>query len=454
MNAFQRLTFKLFKYPKLKIEDVFTPAKVAKINYIERKSIDKLMSREMNTPGKQIIVFGHSGSGKTSSVINLLEKNQYDYIKTQCESNTSFEQLILNAFDELNVYVVDGRSSKKTTSLKNELAQEYQNIKSIIGTESKSEESTTYARLLPPQLTPQKLAQFMGKKNIVWLIEDFHKVSDKEKVRIADVIKIFVDNANNYEISKIICIGACESAHELIKLDSNLKMRVSEVLVPLLNEDEIREIVVNGFDLLNLNPTKSLVEKLVYYSYGLGASAHQMCLDICRGKKITHAKLKKQDIEDNSFEYAVDGFMNRHQDTFKFIYEAAVKNGVGWYILKTFSSSANEKLSFDEISQKVNKGKKFFDKDEIKDKLDELMGPSFNIICYNYNSDKYALTTPFWYCFLRLQFSIEKSQQSKKKKNNKNLNLNIGNKYKYKDEQIIEKLLVELKKHLLNEEKK
>lgn len=95
MNTFYKITFKLFKRPRMKLEEIFTPAKAADINYIERKEIDSLLSSEMSTPGKQIIVFGHSGSGKTSSVRNLLKKNHYVFIRTHCESSTTFEQLIL-----------------------------------------------------------------------------------------------------------------------------------------------------------------------------------------------------------------------------------------------------------------------------------------------------------------------------------------------------------------------
>lgn len=337
MNLFYQFTFKLFKLPRFKIEDVFTPAKAADVNYVERNDIDNLMSSEMSTPGKQIIVFGHSGSGKTSSVRNLLSKYKYKFIRTHCESNTTFEQLILNAFDELNIFVVsEGKHTKKAT-LKGELAAEYNKIKSSIVSETSSEYSNTYSRLIPPQLTPQKLAQFLGEGNIVWLIEDFHKVAENEKIRIADVIKIFVDNANDYFKSKIICIGACQSAHELIKLNPNLRNRVSEISVPLLNDTEIEKIITNGFNLLNLVPTKSLIEKLVYYSDRLGASAHQMCMDICKGKNISKTQLKKTNIDDDYFKYAVDGFIKRSSDTFKSIYDAAVKNELGWYILKTFS---------------------------------------------------------------------------------------------------------------------
>lgn len=447
MNAFFKFTFKLFKRPRIKLEDVFTPAKAADINYIERKYIDSQLSSEMTTPGKQIIVFGHSGSGKTSSVLNLLSKSQYNYIKTHCESSTTFEQLILNAFDALNVFVVSSKSYKKTSVFKGELATEYKIIKANIGGEKITEESNTYDRLLPPQLTPQKLAQFMGEGKIVWLIEDFQKVCIEEKVRIADVLKIFVDNANDYSVSKIICIGACQSAHELIKLDPNLRTRVSEVHVPLLTDDEIRDIITNGFRLLNVVPTLSLVDKLVYYSDRLGAYAHQMCVDICKGENISQTLIKKRNIDDTSFQYAVDGFIKRSSDTFKSIYEAAVKNGLGWYVLKTFSSN-NYNLSFDDICKKVNKGKCSFKKCEIKEKLEELMSPSFGIIYYNPNSEKYAFSTPFWHRFSRLQFSIEKSEQNRKIRNGKNPNLKLiskDDKFQIVDEKMLD-LLNELYK--------
>ena len=425
MRRFKKITFSLFKLPKIKLEEVFTPATAAEVNYIGRKDIDAQLLSEMKTPGKQIIVFGHSGSGKTSSVRNLLNRNGYKYIRTQCESNTTFEQLILNAFDELNVYVVSGRTHKQSTSLKGDIAAEYKSIKASISSGLMSETGETYTRLLPPQLTPQKLAKFLGEGKIVWLIEDFHKVSLNEKVRIADAIKIFVDNANDYPISKIICIGACQSAHELIELDPNLQSRVSEISVPLLTDGEIEKIIRNGFSLLNIIPSQSLVEKLIFYSDRLGASAHQMCMDICKGKNIYKTKIKKHQIDDSSFQFAVNGFIERSSDTLKSIYESATKNELGWYILKTLTHNVKDKLSFEEICRRVNNGKATFNDDEIKAKLDELQSPAFDIIYYNPKSEKYAFSSPFWHRFLRLQFSIETADKVRKKKNKCNRNLEL-----------------------------
>ena len=434
MNRLQQLSFNILKYPTLKLEDVFTPAVAAKENYIEREDIDSLLSSEMQTPGKQIIIFGHSGSGKTSSVRYLLNRSKYSYVRTHCESNTTFEQLILNVFDELNPYILSNKTIAHKYAHRREMAVEYNNIKASLAQETNSEESKVYTRVLPLQLTPQKLAQFMGQYNLVWIIEDFHKVSAKEKVRIADVIKIFVDNANDYSLSKIICIGACQSAHDLIKLDPNLRTRVSELSVPLLKDEEIKKIIDNGFYLLNIEPDKSLVEKLVYYSDRLGSFAHQMCMDICKGLGIRKTNFRKKHVGDDAFQFAVNGFIMRSSDTFKSMYEAAVKNELGWYILKTFSHNAKEKLSLKEICKRVNHGKVSFSEDEIIAKLEELMSPAFNIIYFNLNSEKYALSTPFWHSFLRIQFGIEKAQQIQKNKNRHNPNLKlVDKKSKYYD---------------------
>ena len=446
MNKITKFFSKYFIFPRIKSSEVFTPAIAASINYIKRTEIDDLLSSGMSIPGKQIVVFGHSGSGKTSSVLNLLHKKQYKFIRTQCESSTTFNQLILNAFDSLDAYVVSNIAIKKSNSINGNLATEYKKIKASIGHNISYEETNTLSRILPPQLTSQKLANFMGKGNIVWLIEDFHKVSESEKKRIADVLKTFVDNANDYPQSKIICIGACESAYELIKLDPNLSTRVSEISVPLLKDEEIREIITNGFSLLNVTASESLIEKLVYYSDRLVASAHQMCLDICKGENISRKAIKRKQINDDSFKYAVDGFIKSSSDTLKTIYDAAVKNEIGWYILKAFSYNENEKLSFTEISKQINRDRNHYGKEKIEEKLQELMNPPLNIIYYNSNSEKYALSTPFWHRFLRMQFRIEKEEQNKKRRNRNNPNLYFtdDDKYKLVDQYMID-IIMKLK---------
>nr|WP_315456773.1 hypothetical protein [uncultured Prevotella sp.] len=76
MKIFIKKLVKLFHLPMFWLDEIFTPSTAATINYIERHDIDRKLISEMETPGKQLIVYGHSGSGKTSSVRNMLNKKK------------------------------------------------------------------------------------------------------------------------------------------------------------------------------------------------------------------------------------------------------------------------------------------------------------------------------------------------------------------------------------------
>lgn len=422
------------------LNEVFTPSVAATLNYVERKNIDNTLSTELAIPGKQLLVYGHSGSGKTSSILNLLRKQNKKYIITQCESCTTFEELLLNAFDELEIFVVVKKHNRRQSSSIAKMSAEYQGIKSSFQSQYTVESGSEQERILPPQLTPQKLAKFFGETDTIWIIEDFHKVSQKEKVRIADMIKIFVDNANHFPNAKIICIGATESAHELVQLDTNLKSRISEINIPLLSNDEIRTLVTHGFKLLNIHATESLIDKLVHYSDRLGSAAHQMCWDICNGTNINRTQKYRKVLNDNEFKIAIDQFISRSSGTFIFLYDAAIKDELGWYILRTISSNSQDKISFDELKKIVNQGKKTFNDDEIIYKIEELSNQPFDIIYQQPNNGKYALTSPFWHRFLLIQFELEKANRVKNKNNKKNRQVRLATS---KIDRIVDDALIE-----------
>ena len=72
-------------------------------------------------------------------------------------------------------------------------------------------------RLLPPQLTAQNLAKMIGSVHACWVLEDFHKIEEVEKVKFAQMMKVFADLSDTYPELKIIAIGAVNSAREVIK---------------------------------------------------------------------------------------------------------------------------------------------------------------------------------------------------------------------------------------------
>ena len=438
-NLLDNLLVKLFNIHPVKATDVFTPTTSAETNYVKRPLLESIITKTLLTPGKQLLLFGHSGSGKTTLIRRVLKNNGINSIKTHCEAASTFNDILYAAFDSLNKYVVEEKSSSSTQTIKGSLAAEYKQISTEISKEICEENGTKMVRLLPPQLTPQKLAQFFGEGNLVWIIEDFHKVDDSEKKRIADLLKIFVDNSNDYKVSKVVCIGACENATDLVMLEPDLKTRVDEVKVHMLSEEEIRTLISNGCTLLNLDMESDLLDKISYYSSHIASTAHQMCLDICLSKGIDKRQWNKGHLEDIDFNTAVKGYVKANEGTFSNAYDVAVRNELGWYVLKTFSRNSQSKLSFFEIKRIVNQSKKHFTDDEIREKLTELCTYGLGVLFYSSSSDKYMLASPYWQSFLRIQFAQEaaEKQNAKKKRNLKLVDQNSRDAY-------VDRLMLEL----------
>ena len=100
------------------VTDVFTPTKPARIAFIDRELINEKLVNALKMPGKQLIVYGHSGSGKTTLLANKLDQLYERHITTHCMKGMTFEQIILDAFDQLAPYY----PSEVATAKKNTVA--------------------------------------------------------------------------------------------------------------------------------------------------------------------------------------------------------------------------------------------------------------------------------------------------------------------------------------------
>lgn len=416
---------------KTKLSNVFTPGKIATINYLNRPELEKRVQKALDTPGVQLVLYGHSGSGKTTLVRKVLKCKKINFVRTQCKADMKFEDIILNAFDDLNTYYVSEKTSKRSLKVSHSIKADCESIATDISQMNEISSEQRMVRMLPPRLTPQRLSELFRNIGLVWMIEDFHKLSKDEKQKLADVIKIFVDESNDIcsgIISKIICIGAVCSPRELLSLDTNLSTRVDQIKVPLLTDKEIKEIIVNGCKLLNVEFSDRLSNNLVSYSNNIGALAHSMCYDICYDADIKKTTLIKKKIKDASFNIAIQGYIDKNSDTFKQTYDLiTAKNKTAWYILKSLNTHSNESISFQKLRDRINpKNKKISDSD-IQNALEDLLQPPYGIIRFDEDSEKYSFSTPFWKAFIRIQMDIEQAEVNQKKKRSNALLLDQNN---------------------------
>jgi len=207
------------------LQKVFTPAKSATVTYIQRPKLENDLGRYLSIPGMQLVLYGYTQSGKTTLIRKTLKEKKLKYIETSCEGKTTLEDLILQAYDKLSVYF------KNDYSFTKEKSREFTGTAyDLSGKLASSDSQTTNFTRVAFQTTSQKLATLLGQKEFIWIIDDFHKVNDEEKKKIADILKIFVDSADEFPKTKIICIGAVGTAHELVKLETDLQNRVAEIL--------------------------------------------------------------------------------------------------------------------------------------------------------------------------------------------------------------------------------
>lgn len=311
--------------PNYKTTEIFTPTTPARLTFVERETINDQLVDNIRLPGKQIIVYGHSGSGKTTLLVNKLDQIYEDYVITRCTKETTFDQLLLSAFDQLSPFYTQSKGVSEKSILKSGLSTNYLGIKAQLGSSTTRSSSTNVERVLPPQLTPQNLAEFLGVANCCWVLEDFHKAPIEVRQSLAQNMKVFMDSADNYPSVKIIALGAVDSAHLVIESDQEMKNRVSEIEVPLMSNPEINRIIQRGTELLNIKFDNDVVEGIVWFANGMASVAHELCLHVCNVIGVYETQSTLLTADSAALQEAVNRYIADSSDTLKFSFEKAFR---------------------------------------------------------------------------------------------------------------------------------
>ncbi|HCI2746159.1 TPA: hypothetical protein NO335_004154, partial [Pseudomonas aeruginosa] len=181
----------------------------------------------------------------------------------------------------------------------------YAGIKTAIENSSSSELSKSEKRVLPPQLTPQSLGRLLGASNQCWVIEDFHKIDSSEKQKLSQLLKVFMDLAVEYKNLKIICLGAVDTARQVVDYDEEMKERVAEIHVPLMNDEEINLIITKGQSLLHINIPQPIRRKIIKHACGVASICHQICLNMCINAEIERKCETQKNLREDNFDNAV-----------------------------------------------------------------------------------------------------------------------------------------------------
>lgn len=397
---------------KYDVYDVFTPTKPARLTFVERDSINQKLVNALRTPGKQIVVYGHSGSGKTTLLVNKLHQLYEKHITTRCLVGLKYDQIILDAFDQLSPFY----SSEVTTAIKKgisaQLSQDYFAIKTQVTANVSSEEQTKTIRALPPQLTAQALARFIGEVKGCWVVEDFHKIDESERKKLSQTMKVFMDMADEYKSVKIIAIGAVDTARQVVEYDNEMRNRVAEIHVPLMEESEIEQIINKGSNLLNINIGKDLVKGISNYANGLASVCHHLCLNLCTSNEIYDTVVEEYQLDQNSLAMALQTYLDEASDTIKKAFDNAFKQKKikrfdnARLILKALSELPQEGAPRAEIYQKITKLEPTYPQGNLTAFLKLLSTEQDNsLLRYDSDSGKYSFKDPIYRAFALAYFA-------------------------------------------------
>ncbi|NTU74445.1 hypothetical protein HGB07_10050, partial [Candidatus Roizmanbacteria bacterium] len=278
-----------------------------------------------------------------------------------------------------------------------------------------SEKSNKLTRVLPPQLTPQALARFMGEADTCWVLEDFHKISHEERTKLSQIMKVFMDMADDYNNLKIIAIGAVDTARQVIEYDPEMKNRVSEINVPLMTKEELKEIIDKGAALLNLEFNDELKSNVSSFSNGMASVCHQLCLNVCTSENVYETYDESVVVDAEHLRTALSMYLEQSSDTIKKAFDAAFNQkrtkifDNAKLILRALTEFDQEGGTRSEIYAKILKNVRKYPQGNMTVFIKKLCEEADNaILRYDAVSGRYSYKYPIYRAFALAYFTKHK----------------------------------------------
>lgn len=399
----------------ISVFEVFTPSAPAKEAFVERPRINNRLVDAISTPGKQIVLYGHSGSGKTTLIERKLFETYENHVTVSCVKGMTFEAVMLDAFDQLDPFYVAGRRNEDQT----ELSVQVTSIWAKVAAAKNSSSAIDSKRVLPPQLTVQNLARLIGGAHACWVLEDFHKLESQEKQKLAQAMKMFMDAAKYFPDIKVVAVGAVGTAREVVSYDVEMRNRVAEIEVPLMDVNEVAKIVETGAGKLGIAFEPAVARNIVNFSNGIPSICHQLCLSASISAGVRSSADSGRVVREGDLKSAIKDFVESASDSMRERFDRAVKRArVRKYDNYALALRALCEFDMDgaligEVISALSKLEKSYPSSNIGRYLDSLTGePRGSVLRKDLTSGRYSFSDPFIRSYCMAYFSQAASRSS------------------------------------------
>lgn len=264
-----------------KIASVFTPS--APISnprlFIGRDLQREHFKRAILSPGRHVILYGERGVGKTS-LLNIVTKEldkteKIHYVFHRCSHGNTFNDIVATFLRDTG-QLLENRPTKikKTQSI-------YATLKAVFangGAKSTTEKEDSVETVVPISLTPHLFVTRFCKQPHVFVLDEFDVIADETtKKLVAETIKALSDENS---VTKIVICGVASSAQNLMGHHPSVVRNFSTLNVPRMTDDEIKDIINNGFKALGLGIDDPLTKLILTSSHGLPYFPHLICEEL------------------------------------------------------------------------------------------------------------------------------------------------------------------------------
>ena len=305
------------------IGDVFKPNALPDHTYVDRRideygdTYTEQLQKALLNPGTLIAITGASKSGKTVLCHKAIRNTIIDLSASQIESREDFwnqigEQLELP--DEVQIKTSQSENDVEKTQITGELSIKVAKINISAGKDNTGSKGTEIShRILRSQSSMMK---YIIDNDFVLVIDDFHYASEDIQLYIARTIKTYLING-----LKVIILSLPHRADDAIRLNPDLIGRTSFIEIAPWSIDELKEIGLKGFPLLNIAVDDVVLEHMAVESI----SSPQLMQDICFNLAYRMEKNNATTVSREMVAVALRETVKKHKQVYSHVLKAALE---------------------------------------------------------------------------------------------------------------------------------
>lgn len=244
---------------RMKVGQVFSPA----VPITDRDlfagrtaQLERLMEVVLRR-GEHALIYGERGVGKTS-LARVTQDMLGDTVLTSyytCNSEDDFDTIWQGLFEDITF-------TAKTPGF---------------GFSTEVQESVVSAgKLLAGEIGPRNVvraAQLISRDlPLVVIIDEFDRpTSERTRTLMADTIKLLADGGVP---ATVVLVGVADTVEELIAKHESIQRPLTQVQMPRMTEDELRDIIHGGMSAVGLEVDEAFVDEVATLSQGFPHFAH------------------------------------------------------------------------------------------------------------------------------------------------------------------------------------